>query len=75
MLISKLSCVATLTEKPETNIWKAKENTKNVVFLLLPGETLGESRETAELGLNMATVLEGTNALSTMQKISVEARK
>ena len=68
MLISKLLCVVALTERPETNIWKAKENTKNVVFLLLPGETLGESRETARLGLSMATVLEGTNALLTVQK-------
>ena len=75
MLISKLLCVITLTERPETNIWEAKENTKNVVFLLLPGETLGESRETARLGLNMATVLEGTNAPLTTQKINVGARR
>ena len=42
---------------------------------MLPGETLGESRETAELGPNTATVLEGTNALSTTQKINVGARR
>ena len=44
-------------------------------FLLLPGETLGESRETAELGLNTATVLEGTNAPSITQKTNVGARR
>ena len=48
---------------------------KNVVFLLLPGETPGESRETAELGQSLGTVLEGTSALSITPKLSVEARK
>ena len=46
-----------------------------MVFLLLPGETPGESRETAELGQSMGTVLEGTSAFSITRKISVEARK
>ena len=46
-----------------------------MVFLLQPEETPGESRETAKLGQTMATVLEGTNAHSIAQKVSVGARK
>ena len=48
---------------------------KNVVFLLLPGGTPGESRETAELGQRLGTVFKGTSAHSITPKISVEARK